>query len=678
MKKCDLHIHTKTSVSDSDFVFSIDILKQYVSKMQIEVIAITNHNMFDATQFNDIVQKLTDVVVLPGIEINLSGGHLLLIANNSAIEISDFAKKCNKVSELIVNPTSELTLPQFQTIFPSLSKYLLIPHYDKEPKIPKTLIDTLSSDIFAGEVTSVKKFLYMLKEREERLSPVLFSDFRPSENYSHFPTKQTYLDIDDININSLRGCLMDKSKVHLTQEGNDKFPIFDDGFLLSTGLNIVLGKRSSGKSYTLTKIAEIFGEKAKYIKQFELLNTDSDGSNQFNDETRMAKESIVNNFFKDFADVLQDIVQVPSKEKDEDEITKYIKALKQCAEEQATNDVYSRTHLYNETTCYIPSHNIITDLIDSVLKLIESQNYQSIITRYVELLQLQSLLRDLITEYRVLQKQILIKRNVNKIIQAIKEALQLKSAAPIIPNIDFYKIALNKRKRQQFEIIAKAIKQPKVIHVEKVRNFTIKISTRPFRNATDMKFGKQVSLVDAFQKYESDSAFSYLTALKSSGVESTMYQKLFAKVDYEILNSSGFPVSGGERSEFNFMQKIKDSQLCDILIIDEPESSFDNIFLNEEINGFLKEMSLQMPVVISTHNSTIGGSIKPNYILYTEKKINGNDDIEFRLYGGNATALTLKTTNGHEIQNYLVTLNSLEAGRNAYLERRTIYETLNH
>ena len=127
-----LHIHTKTSVSDSDFVFSIDILKQYVSKMQIEVIAITNHNMFDATQFNDIVQKLTDVVVLPGIEINLSGGHLLLIANNSAIEISDFAKKCNKVSELIVNPTSELTLPQFQTIFPSLSKYLLIPHYDKD------------------------------------------------------------------------------------------------------------------------------------------------------------------------------------------------------------------------------------------------------------------------------------------------------------------------------------------------------------------------------------------------------------------------------------------------------------------------------------------------------------------------------------------------------------------
>ena len=32
-----------------------------------------------------------------------------------------------------------------------------------------------------------------------------------------------------------------------------------------------------------------------------------------------------------------------------------------------------------------------------------------------------------------------------------------------------------------------------------------------------------------------------------------------------------------------------------------------------------------MPVIISTHNNTIGGSIKPDYILYTEKKI--EDDI---------------------------------------------------
>lgn len=678
MKKCDLHIHTKATISDSAFVFSIDALKQYISKMQIDVIAITNHNTFDISQFNSITQELNNTIVLPGIEINLEGGHLLLIASNESSEITDFESKCNHVSTYIRQATDQLSLTQFKTIFPVLSKYLLIPHYDKNPKISKQIIDNLSSDIFAGEVASVKKFLYMLKESEERLSPLLFSDYRPSDTLESYPTRQTYLDIEDVTISSLRGCLMDKTKVSLTRDGNDKFPIFDDGFMISTGLNIVLGKRSSGKSYTLTRIANVFGQRAKYIKQFELLNNESDGSCQLNEETKTAQTVIVNNFFKDFAAVVQDIAQVTSEEKDHDDIAKYVKALKQSAEEYETNDIYSRTKLFNETYYHIPSDENIVTVIEAVLTLLENNNYQSIIYKHINEEQLKSLLHDMIIIYREHKTQLLLKNKANAIIKDTKEALQLKSAAPVIPDVDFYKIALTAQKRKYFEDIAKAIKRPRIIHTEQIRNFTIKISTRPFKHATDMKYGKQVSLVNAFQKYENDSAFSYLTELISSNVDISIIPTLFAKVNYEILNSSGFPISGGERSEFNFMQKIKDSQLCDILIIDEPESSFDNLFLNEEINKFLKEMSMQMPVVISTHNSTIGGSIKPNYIIYTEKQINNENDIEFRLYGGNATAPKLKTVDGKEIQNYLIMLNSLEAGCPAYLERRTIYETLNH
>ena len=151
--------------------------------------------------------------------------------------------------------------------------------------------------------------------------------------------------------------------------------------------------------------------------------------------------------------------------------------------------------------------------------------------------------------------------------------------------------------------------------------------------------------------------------------------KLFAAIDYRILNSSGLPVSGGERSEFNFLQKIKDAILCDILIIDEPESSFDNLFLKNEVNKFIKEMAENMPVIISTHNNTIGGSIKPDYILYTEKKIEA-DGVHFNIYSGYPTAQTLRDVKGNTIENYEITLNSLEAGEQAYSERKDIYETL--
>ena len=68
-------------------------------------------------------------------------------------------------------------------------------------------------------------------------------------------------------------------------------------------------------------------------------------------------------------------------------------------------------------------------------------------------------------------------------------------------------------------------------------------------------------------------------------------------------------ISGGESAEFNLLQTIEDARNYDTLLIDEPESSFDNIFLKEDVNSLLKEFSQEMPIVIVTHNSTIGGSI---------------------------------------------------------------------
>jgi ABC-type phosphate transport system ATPase subunit len=44
------------------------------------------------------------------------------------------------------------------------------------------------------------------------------------------------------------------------------------------------------------------------------------------------------------------------------------------------------------------------------------------------------------------------------------------------------------------------------------------------------------------------------------------------------LNRDGFEVSGGERSEFRLLQEIMVAQNYDVLLIDEPESSFDNFF----------------------------------------------------------------------------------------------------
>ena len=620
MKRCDLHIHTVPSVSDRMFIYDKEVLLDYVAKTGLDVIAITNHNLFDYTQFQEIKDALSHIVVLPGIEVDLEGGHILVITNNDDGTLFDFNAKCEEVKKLIKTNDDDISYDTFIRIFGDLSKYLLIPHYEKDPRLHKDIIKKLGRNIIAGEVSSVKKFIYMEREEGEP-TPVYFSDFRIEKGISadKYPVSHTFFDVDQVNVNTLKLCLMDKTKVSLTsQKGIKLFQIFPNGQMLSTGLNIMFGKRSTGKTYTLDAIANRFEGKAKYIKQFELLNTNRNDSDQFENDLKIRQENSAEDYLREFSIIVTDMLKTCSVEEDEMKLQKYLDAVMSSAHQSDVNDVFSKSQLFNESDFKELNYEEIKRLIKAVLTLLESQLYKPLVDKFLPEASLKSLLKELIAQCRKDYITNQYFKEVNNIIKMVKESLQLKSAAPRIPNIDLYQYFINKKKREVFAQVAIAIKKNRTISTEKAGHFTISVSSRPFVNASDLKTVglRQISLVNAFAKYENP--VQYLNELKAAGVDSDRIYKLFAAIDYKILNSSGLPVSGGERSEFNFLQKIKDAILCDILIIDEPESSFDNLFLKNEVNKFIKDMAENMPVIISTHNNTIGGSIKPDYILYTE------------------------------------------------------------
>lgn len=677
MKRCDLHIHTVPSVSDRMFIYDKEVLLDYVAKTGLDVIAITNHNLFDYIQFQEIKDALSHIVVLPGIEVDLEGGHILVITNNDDGTLFDFNAKCEEVKKLIKTNDDDISYDTFIRIFGDLSKYLLIPHYEKDPRLHKDIIKKLGRNIIAGEVSSVKKFIYMEREEGEP-TPVYFSDFRIEKGISadKYPVSHTFFDVDQVNVNTLKLCLMDKTKVSLTsQKGIKLFQIFPNGQMLSTGLNIMFGKRSTGKTYTLDAIANRFEGKAKYIKQFELLNTNRNDSDQFENDLKIRQENSAEDYLREFSIIVTDMLKTCSVEEDEMKLQKYLDAVMSSAHQSDVNDVFSKSQLFNESDFKELNYEEIKRLIKAVLTLLESQLYKPLVDKFLPEASLKSLLKELIAQCRKDYITNQYFKEVNNIIKMVKESLQLKSAAPRIPNIDLYQYFINKKKREVFAQVAIAIKKNRTISTEKAGHFTISVSSRPFVNASDLKTVglRQISLVNAFAKYENP--VQYLNELKAAGVDSDRIYKLFAAIDYKILNSSGLPVSGGERSEFNFLQKIKDAILCDILIIDEPESSFDNLFLKNEVNKFIKDMAENMPVIISTHNNTIGGSIKPDYILYTEKRIDANEP-HFNIYSGYPTAQFLKDVKGNTIENYQITMNSLEAGEQAYSERKDIYETL--
>src|SRR5690606_31343899 len=162
------------------------------------------------------------------------------------------------------------------------------------------------------------------------------------------------------------------------------------------------------------------------------------------------------------------------------------------------------------------------------------------------------------------------------------------------------------------------LKNSREIHKEELGKFSIVTSTKQIEGASDLqKIGRDKKTYStAFRSYNT-SPYDYLLVLKQLGVEDANLYKFFIKIESITFNQDGFIVSGGERSEFNLIHEIQDATKYDLILSDEPDASFDNNFLSKEINAIIKHISTSMPVVVVTHNSTVGASIKPNFIAIT-------------------------------------------------------------
>ncbi|MEJ5144862.1 histidinol-phosphatase [Sphingobacterium sp. MYb388] len=668
MKKVDLHIHTVPSISDREFFFSLNSLKDYVEKLELDCIAITNHNLFDKSQFEYISTQL-HIKVFPGIEIDLEAGHMLLISENE--DLDDFDLKCKKVTDLIKLKSDYISYEQLIEIFPLLSKYLLIPHYDKKPNIkPETLVK-LGDNIFCGEVTSIRKFKACLTEGD-KLVPVIFSDCRFVEDMPNYPTRQTYIDAAEDSLIALKGCLFDKNKVYLSkEEGNEFFQATDDGIILSTGLNVIIGERSTGKTYTLEKIISGF-ENVKYIEQFSLLQNDEE---KFKELVTTRHSLVSENYLKEFKDIIYDVNEVDIKTNNQD-IEKYLESLKKFTSESYKLDSFSKCKLYNETKYELDDLENLKALIKATELLLDNTEYKSLINKHITETSLKDLFFELIETYKGKHIKNLEKSFVNDLSERIKDDLKIRSSSTSIEDIDFNKIQIDKIKVSKFDEIVNKLQAEKIIDSKEIRGFKVIAKTKKFTGALQLqkKSKSKLAFSDAFNNY--DKPYRFLVSLKNIAIEETDYYKYFVDIEYKTLNKHGFPVSGGERSEFNLLHEISDALKHDILMIDEPESSFDNIFLKNEVNELIKEISKEIPVIVVTHNSTIGASIKPDYLVYTNKVID-NGELMYKVFFGHPMSKILKNSEGEEIQNIDILFNCLEAGEEAYYERKQqAYEIL--
>ena len=435
------------------------------------------------------------------------------------------------------------------------------------------------------------------------------------------------------------------------------------------------GARSSGKTHTLDEISETV-ENAKYIRQFSLVQqSEEESERDFTSEVERRRSIFVDDYLAGFKRVLDDVINV-DQDLREREVEQYLDTLLKSAEETDRQDAFSKAFLFDEVKFPLGNTKTLSSLIESVKQVIENIEFRGIIEKHVELESLKHLIVELIDLLRERTLQNQKTRYVNALIDDVKRSLRLRTSATQIEDIDFYGYCLDQKRVERFNEIVNNLKQDAVIFEESLQGFKIEARKAPFSGAGEIKAvsGTRTAFSEAFREYTNP--YKYLRQLlENETLARAQLYKLFVKIGYRILNEDGFKVSGGERSEFRLLQEISDAQNHDILLIDEPESSFDNLFLKSDVNQILKSIAESMPVVVVTHNSTVGASVGADYLLHTKKELE-NGDVVYRVYSGYPSDKELSSVDGKKIRTHEIMLDSLEAGTTAYESRRKGYEAI--
>ena len=287
---------------------------------------------------------------------------------------------------------------------------------------------------------------------------------------------------------------------------------------LSTGLNVVMGSRSSGKTHTLNKICAQ-NDNVKYIKQFALIETDpSKEKRRFSENVACKRSSFADEYLEPFKNAVEMVKDI-SLENDEREISDYIVSLVKYAKESDRADMFSRCALYNERPFPARKMENIKNLINSVENLLDARELEDIIETYIDRNSLVKLHSALIHKYIKDKEKSLKEKYVNNIVKKIKSALKCRSAATNISDVDFYKCQMNRVKVEKFNKLATLMKKEKIINSYDVGDFSVRIVRKPFESAGALKTfsGRQnVHFREIMPIYKSNS-FAYLQRLKEMG-----------------------------------------------------------------------------------------------------------------------------------------------------------------
>lgn len=594
--------------------------------------------------------------IFPGVEVSVKNFHVLVISDKSNLKA--LSRACSQLPQ-IGQGEDGISIEEFKRLFGDGS-YIVIPHYKKKPRISDADLALLGDIVTGLEVSSEKKWS---SEHDRAPKPVvMFSDFRCSSNQPECWGKYTYISIEELTFESLLLAFDDKTKFSIT-ESKDHFEIAPKLFA-AMGVNVVIGGRSTGKTHFLDSVYNSCDPNdAVYIRQFDIVKDAAESTFR----TKLADEeaAIRDDYYALMDDIVAKMNQLPSKDTVQKNIKDYIDALNNYADTSAREDEYSKCPIYSEARLPFDTASAEKKVVEAVLTLLEVNPLSDDINRVIGREVLIELLSIAIDSYKKKQLHCKCVDLANKIAQKIKDGLKVESSRPPCPVSPFIEAAQRVACVKRLARLRHYTKDETIVNESVIGKFKRVTKRIPYKDATALKkaIGTNSNLGGVLQ-LEDEAYVERL--LGTEGIASP--SKALFDMSVVLVNENNEMVSGGQRAEYLFYRALNNAASHDIVLIDEPESSFDNPFLNEQIVTELKKISQKATVFIATHNNILGVSIKPDGIIYTSV-----EDGEHRIYSGDATSKKLKTADGREIDKGGVLIQLMEAGSEAYQGRRPYY-----
>lgn len=710
--KIDIHSHTKKCKSGDAPTRDInpDDFCEIIQSTEVGIIAITNHNTFDLIQYKEIIDKISDETqVWPGVELDViengSRGHLIVIVSPKLAK--EFADSINEITKGSTPDGFNTTIDQVTETFEVLNP-LYVTHYkQKTPNISdKALEKLISNTINPGRVikevsNSISAGIYISHgypsiygsdvqdwaKYEEQACDL--PDLRlPIEGFEHFCL---LLDKDPTTINTLldKKVTEDLSLTPFEDDTTLNIKIFND-------INIVFGPKGTGKSCILQAIAKHYRDAGIDAKVYE---SASDRLDELFDtkghDLSLNLNSYDINYCKDEIEAIRDASEVGITSLSKYEIYFRIKSTNKNAKKIKLKDLEpeeegSAKRVFvefnegvektNDFIRFLKNHPSVakefspeeieeaTRLLSSLLERMVNREWKSY-SGWKEI----NLLNSAIEKFRMeverktgspakptttgfreyATNRVMIEANATKIMKSIGTKIPLKKET--VGNLGPNKGELELR--TEFKFQDGTITDGSLTKLKNVNKGPMKAFAKTIR-----KILKNAYNDDLFQHIADLNAIDDIEKIE------TVYELLLFK-RYFALEGHQYSPSSGEASMVMLQKELETDK--DVYILDEPERSLGNEYINDVIVPLIKERARAgKKVIISTHDANIAVRTLPYSSVY---RLHGPGG--YTTYIGNPFSNNLVNPNNEEdmLDWKKISMKTLEGGEEAFGERGKIY-----